>query len=85
MTHNTPTTAAGARSIRLGGDMSARYVTIPKASEQTGYSEKAIHHKIEQGVWPEGVVARRAPDKRWLIDMEAYEKWAEGQLNRYVA
>jgi hypothetical protein len=62
-----------------------KYVTIPKAAELTGYSEKAIRHKIDSGMWPEGNIVRRAPDHRILIDMEAYEKWVEGQLHRYVA
>jgi hypothetical protein len=58
----------------------ARYVLIPVASVVTGYSGKAIERKIERGDWPEGQVWRRAPDGRILIDLEGYNRWAEGRL-----
>lgn len=60
--------------------MSARYLTIPKFSELSGYSAKAIEVKIARGVWLENRQYRRAPDGRVLIDTIGYEKWVEGQL-----
>lgn len=57
----------------------ARFVRIHVASAQTGYTEKAIRRKIEEGVWLEGREYRRAPDGNILIDMEAYEKWVVGR------
>lgn len=53
----------------------ARYVTIVLASVKTGYSEKAIRRKIEDGVWIEGREYVRAPDGHIMIDMEGMEKW----------
>ena len=57
----------------------ARFVRIPLASQLTGYTEKAIRRKIEEGVWLEGREYKRAPDGNLLIDMEAYERWVGGQ------
>lgn len=59
----------------------AQYVTIERASGLTGYSQKAIRRKIEDGVWIEGQMWRRAPDGRILIDMESYHKWVRGAVN----
>ena len=54
-----------------------RYVLIQKASEVTGYTPKAIEHKIAKGVWTEGKEYRHAPDGRLLIDLQGFEKWVE--------
>ncbi len=58
----------------------ARYVLITVASAVTGYTAKAIARKVESGVWAEGKVWRRGPDHRILIDLEGYNRWAEGQF-----
>lgn len=55
-----------------------KFVTIGKASELLGYSKGAIHAKIDNGVWLEGVHWTRAPDGRRLIDLGGIEQWAEG-------
>lgn len=52
---------------------------IVKFCDETGYTDKAVRRKIEDGVWREGVEYRRAPDGTIHIDMEAYAKWVEGQ------
>ncbi|RSF09430.1 excisionase [Achromobacter aegrifaciens] len=54
-----------------------RFVTIPRASVLTGYTEDAIRSKIRDDIWREGKEWIRAPDDRILIDMEGYEKWVE--------
>jgi hypothetical protein len=54
-------------------------VTIERAAQLTGYSEKAIRRKIEEGVWREGREWKRAPDNRILVLMEGYQRWAEGR------
>ncbi len=54
-----------------------RYVLPPVASFMTGYSVKAIEHKMRRGEWEEGKVWRRAPDGRVVIDLDGYEKWVE--------
>lgn len=57
-----------------------RYVLIPKFCAESGYTEKAVRRKIEEGAWVEGRQYRRAPDGRLMIDVEGVEKWVEGQL-----
>lgn len=55
-----------------------RYVRVRKFAELTGYTEKAVYHKIESGVWMEGREFRRAPDGVILIDLQGVERWVEG-------
>ena len=57
----------------------ARFVTFTRFAELTGYSVKAIEHKVHGGVWLEGEQYHRAPDGRLLADMEAYTAWVEGE------
>lgn len=58
----------------------ARYVTIARCSQLTGYTEDAIRTKIRDGVWAEGEVWRRAPDGRVLVDIDGYERWVVGDF-----
>lgn len=58
--------------------VSSRYVRLPRFEELTGYTQKAVRRKIEEGVWMEGREFRRAPDGHVLVDMEGYTKWVEG-------
>lgn len=53
-----------------------RYVTISRAAELTGYTEKAIRGKIANQIWEEWSVWFRAPDGRIMIDLRGYEEWA---------
>lgn len=57
----------------------ARYVKLPIFEQATGYTEKAVRRKIEEGNWLEGREYRRAPDGHILVDMEGYTKWVESQ------
>ncbi len=57
-----------------------RYVTIGKFAAESGYTEDAIRSKIKNGVWLMGSVWIKAPDGRILIDVQGYERWAEGQM-----
>jgi hypothetical protein len=57
--------------------MSVRYLTIPKFSAESGYTEDAVRTKIRDGIWPEKLVWLKAPDGRILIDIEGYKEWAE--------
>lgn len=59
--------------------MTARYIKLPLFEQQTGYTQKAIRRKIEEGVWLEGREYRRAPDGHILVDMEGYYRWVEGR------
>jgi hypothetical protein len=56
----------------------SRLVTVKRASELTGLSEKAIRRKREEGIWREGRELLIGPDGRIYIDMEAYTKWVRG-------
>jgi hypothetical protein len=56
-----------------------RYVLIPKFCELSGYTDKAVRRKMEEGVWLENQHYRRAPDRHVLIDVEGIERWVEGQ------
>jgi len=57
-----------------------RYVTIRKFSELTGYTENAIRSKIKRGDWLQDQFWVKAPDGRILIDVTAYERWANREL-----
>lgn len=57
--------------------MAIRYQTIAKFAAESGYTEKAIRSKIDEGVWLEGRQWLRAPDNRILIDIHGYEQWVE--------
>lgn len=57
----------------------SRYVLIRRFCELTGYTVKAVEGKIASGAWIEGREYRRAPDGHILIDLQGFEKWAEGQ------
>ena len=55
-----------------------KFVTIVKASEVTGYSEKAIYAKMDKGLWLRDVHWKKAPDGRRLVNLRAVEQWADG-------
>lgn len=55
-----------------------RYVQLRVAELLTGYTEKAMNAKIDEGIWREGKEWRRAPDGRRLVDLQGYERWVEG-------
>ena len=67
---------AGEIGNGIGGAM-LRYVTIPKFSLESGYTEDAIRSKIRDGIWMEGKVWKKAPDGRVVIIVEGYEEWVE--------
>lgn len=55
----------------------ARYQTVKKFSEASGYTERAIRTKCSDGTWQLGKVWIKAPDDRILISVEGYEEWVE--------
>jgi len=59
-----------------------RYVRVTRFVTLTGYTAKAVYHKIANGVWIEGREYRRAPDGNICIDLEGYERWVEGARAR---
>jgi hypothetical protein len=56
-----------------------KYQLIPKFCSESGYSEKAVRRKIQDGIWLEGRQFLRAPDGHIMIIIEGIESWAEGQ------
>lgn len=60
----------------------APYVTIAKAAELTGLSEKAIRRKIGDGKWLEGRHYRRSPDGGIFISIEGYVQWLESKASK---
>lgn len=56
-----------------------KYVTIPKFCELSGYTPDAVRSKIKRGDWLEGIIWKKAPDSRNLINTEAFEQWVEDQ------
>lgn len=58
----------------------AKYQTIKRFSEATGYTERAIRTKIQDGIWRLGEVWIKAPDNRVLICVEGYEAWVESGM-----
>lgn len=67
--------------IQRRGQM-VRFVRIKKFAELTGYTVSAVEGKIAKGVFIEGAHYRRAPDSNICIDLEAYEKWVEGEARQ---
>jgi hypothetical protein len=54
-----------------------KWVTIRRAAELTGHTEKAVRRKIEIGVWPEGVWKRVGG--RVYINLDSFDLWVEGR------
>lgn len=59
--------------------MTTRYIKLSRFEHLTGYTEKAVRRKIEEGIWLEGREFRRAPDGHILVDLQGYEKWVENR------
>jgi hypothetical protein len=52
-----------------------RFVQAWVAALLTGYTEKAINAKMDEGVWVENREWMKAPDGRRLVDLQGYERW----------
>ena len=55
----------------------AKYVLLPLFCFLTGYSEKAVRRKIEDGIWKQNVHFRKSPDGHIQLDMLSYYAWVE--------
>lgn len=53
------------------------WVLIPIFCQLTGYTDKAVRGKIDQGVWHEGTHYKRAPDGHVTMNLQEYYKWVE--------
>jgi len=56
-----------------------KYMRVAKFCDESGWTDRAVRRKIQDGVWVEGKQYRRAPDGNVLIDVEGYERWVEGE------
>ena len=61
----------------MGISINVVWVLIPTFCELTGYTDKAVRRKIEDGVWIEGRQYKKAPDGRITMNIEEYYKWVE--------
>lgn len=55
------------------------WITIARFCAITGYSDDAVRAKMQQGVWREGTLWKKAPDGRVLISQIGYDLWVEGR------
>lgn len=62
-----------------GSTIYLRWMLVPLFCSLTGYTEKAVRRRIEDGVWLQGRIWRKAPDGRVTVDLQAYYRWVEGQ------
>jgi hypothetical protein len=53
------------------------WTLIPLFCQLTGYSEKAVRRKIEEGIWLQGKHYRKAPDGRITMNLQEYYKWVQ--------
>lgn len=60
--------------------VNVKYVLVPVFCSITGYTDKAVRRKIEDGIWRQGTHYRKAPDGHVTMDMQAYYKWVEGEI-----
>lgn len=58
-------------------DIPPQWILIPLFASLTGYSEKAVRRKIEDGVWLSGKHFKKAPDGRITMNLQEYYKWVE--------
>lgn len=58
-------------------DIRPLWILIPVFASLTGYSEKAVRRKIEDGVWLSGKHFKKAPDGRITMNLQEYYKWVE--------
>lgn len=61
-----------------------KWVTIKKAAELSGYTEKAIEAKRADGTFLEGKVWRKTPDSKVEISVDGFDEWVEGRVARGI-
>ena len=57
--------------------INVEWVLVPVFCTLTGYTEKAVRHKISDGVWIQGRHYKKAPDGRITMNLKEYYKWVE--------
>ena len=54
------------------------WIRLQKFCELTGYSADAVYGKMRKGAWAEGLHWCKAPDGHIMVNIEAYDRWVEG-------
>jgi hypothetical protein len=57
-----------------------KWIRIKKFCAETGETEDAVRSNISQGMWPEDIIWRKAPNKRIYLNTRNFNKWVEGQV-----
>lgn len=55
----------------------AEWMLIPAFCERTGYTDKAVRRKIEEGIWLRNKHYKKAPDGRITMNLQEYYRWVE--------
>lgn len=59
-----------------------KWMLLPLFCQLTGYSEKAVRRKIEEGIWLQGKHYRKVCG-RIHMNLQAYYQWVEGDTSSY--
>ncbi|MES2264300.1 MAG: excisionase [Pseudomonadota bacterium] len=65
----------------VAAEVRGEWMLIKLFSVRTGYTEKAVRRKIEDGLWVEGIHYRRAPDGHITMNLLEYYRWVEGKAS----
>lgn len=88
MSNNEPGQAGGAYAAAapapqkrgVVGDhaIHVEWVLVSAFCALTGYTDRAVRRKIQDGVWLQGRHYRKAPDGHITMNLQSYYKWVEG-------
>lgn len=56
-----------------------KWVRLKKLCELTGETDDGVRSSISGGMWPEGLMWRKAPNGRIYVNVENYNRWIEGK------
>ncbi|GAA4648592.1 hypothetical protein GCM10023116_08610 [Kistimonas scapharcae] len=56
------------------------WVSLHRTAALTGYSVKALQHKIDKGQLPQGLVWKIGPGRRRQIHLPRFMLWLQGRL-----
>jgi hypothetical protein len=57
-----------------------KWVRIKKFCAESGETDDAVRSAIAGGMWPEGIIWKKAPSGRIYINTRNFNKWVEGQV-----
>lgn len=65
--------------MSLPAPLPVYFVKLSLFEQLSGYTPDAVHKKIKNGVWREGVHFVHAEDGNILMDLRGYHAWGESQ------